>query len=241
MLKKISKILKNFGKTAFVQGTIGYIFYLYSIVVYKTSRWTIEGWPEDMAGDGSSFLFAFWHGRLMTGTFLFFNKKIKMNCYVLTSLHRDGRAIAAAMGHFGAKVIGGSSKRGGVGAALGIIKTLKQDSVLMAMAPDGRKPGYKMTKGLVSLAKESRRPIFLSSFSVKRGKIFKTWDRFLLPRPFNTGIVKVSGPIYIPADLDDEGIEAWRRELEHRLIELTAETDRRVGLKTDGFLQKEGN
>lgn len=101
----------------------------------------------------------------------------------------------------------------------------------MAMAPDGRKPGYKMTKGLVALASESGRPIVFTAFSVKRAKIFKTWDRFMLPLPFNKGVILNTEPIYVPAELDAEQTEVWRKKLEKRLLDLTRLADERAGRK----------
>lgn len=233
---KVTGMLKKIGKSAFVQELIGWFFYLYVLLVFKTSRWTIENRPLDLEEKGESYFYAFWHGRLLSGTFFYLDQRPKLKGYVLASLHRDGRSIAAAMGHFDITTVDGSSKKGGVGAVLNINRLLKEPT-LMAIAPDGRKPGYKMTKGLVSMAKESGRPVFLSAFSVRRGKVLRTWDKFLLPYPFNKGIVLFSEPIYVPADLNAEGVEEWRQKLEKRLLEITIEADERIGLKAKTGLQ----
>ena len=88
-----------------------------------------------------------------------------------------------------------------------------------------------MTDGVVQLASKARHQIVLSAFSVKRGKVLKTWDRFLVPYPFNKGVVVFSDPIDIPAGLDAAGVERWRADLEQRLIGVTREADRLAGLK----------
>ncbi|MBO4520839.1 MAG: lysophospholipid acyltransferase family protein [Alphaproteobacteria bacterium] len=225
------RILKKIGKSSFIQTILGKLICLYVRLVYKTSRWTIEGLRDEYIKGDLSYLIAFWHGRSISDIFFKMHESVEKKVSVLISLHRDGRIMASAMDGVGIETIDGSSKRGGAVAALDIIKTLKQKANVVAIAPDGRKPGYKMTDGLISLAKKSQKPIVLSAFSVKRGILLKTWDRFLVPFLFNKGIVMLSEPIYIPADLDQKGIEKWRQILEDRLIDLTHEADQRVGFK----------
>lgn len=225
-------MLKKIGKMAIVQELIGYLFYLYTRFVFHTTRWTAEGWPYSFDDEKRPFFMSFWHGRLMGATFAkFYFKPKKLQPYVLISLHRDGRAVAAAMRHYGIKTVDGSSKRNGTAAGLAIMRLMKEDA-LMAMAPDGRKPGYKMTKGLVALASESRCPIVFTAFSVKRAKIFKTWDKFMLPMPFNKGVILCSEPIEVPSDLNAEQTEVWREKLEKRLLDLTRAADERAGRGT---------
>ncbi|MBR1776992.1 MAG: DUF374 domain-containing protein [Alphaproteobacteria bacterium] len=239
MHKKI-RILKKIGTNGIVQTILGWLLYLYVLLVYKTSRWTIEGARDEYVKGDFSYLITFWHGRGISDIFLKMHEKVEKKVSVLISLHRDGRIMAAAMNGVGIETIDGSSKRGGAVAALDIIKALKQPANVIALAPDGRKPGYKMTEGLITLAKKSQRPIVLSAFSVKRGMLLKTWDRFLLPFFFNKGIVLLSEPIYIPSDLDQAGIDKWRQILEDRLIDLTQEADQRIGFKGRISLRMEG-
>lgn len=234
------KILKRIGKSAFVQTILGHLIFLYVFLVYKTSRWTIEGLRDEYISGDFSYLITFWHGRNLSDIFFKMHKKIQKKVSVLISLHRDGRIMASAMDGVGIETIDGSSTRGGAMAALEMIKMLKKPAHIVALAPDGRKPGYKMTDGLVVLAKKSQRPIVLSVFSVRRGIVLKTWDSFLLPFLFNKGIVMLSEPIWIPSDLTSEEVEKWRRILEDRLNELTLEADRRIGFKGQFSLDVEG-
>lgn len=233
------RILKKIGKSEVVQTILGYLICLYVHFVYLTSRWTIEGLREEYVSGDFSYLITFWHGRNLSDIFLVMHEKVQKKVSVLISLHRDGRIMASAMKGVGIETIDGSSKRGGMIAALEIIKTLKKNAQIVAIAPDGRKPAYKMTDGLIMLAKKSQRPIVLSAFSVKHGLLLKTWDKNLFPFLFNKGIVMLSEPIYIPSDLDQAGIEKWRKILEDKLIDLTEEADRRVGLRKRVSLRSE--
>lgn len=230
-MRKKFKIFKGIGNNAFVQTLAGRLVYLYVLFVYKTSRWTMVNLHDDYVNGDKSFLFAFWHGRALSDMFLMWHHKPRKKVSVLISLHRDGRIIASAMEWLGLETINGSSKRGGAMAALDIIRKLRRPANIVAIAPDGRKPGYVMTDGLVQLASKSRHQVVLSAFSVKRGKMMKTWDRYLLPFPFNKGVLVFSDPIDVPADLDKNGVEQWRADLEKRLIDITREADRLAGLK----------
>ncbi len=239
MRRKI-RIFKGIGKNAFVQTMIGRLLYLYVWLVYKTSRWSMDGLRDEYVSGDFSYFITFWHGRSFSDMFLVLDKDLQKKVSVLISLHRDGRIMASAMKGLGIQPINGSSKRGGAVAALEMIRTLNNPANVVALSPDGRKPGYKMTEGLIHLAKKSQKPIILSAYSVRRGKMLKTWDKFLFPFLFNKGIVLFSEPIYIPADLDRDGVEQWRRVLENRLIDLTEEADRRIGLKGRLPLRMEG-
>ncbi len=230
-MRKKFKIFKGIGNNAFVQTLMGRLIYLYVLFVYKTSRWTMVNVRDDYVKGDKSFLFAFWHGRTFSDMFLMWRYKPEKSVSVLTSLHRDGRIIASAMEWLGLETVNGSSKRGGAMAALDIVRRLRKPANIVAIAPDGRKPGYVMTDGVVQLASKARHQIVLSAFSVKRGKVLKTWDRFLVPYPFNKGVVVFSDPIDIPAGLDAAGVERWRADLEQRLIGVTREADRLAGLK----------
>lgn len=230
-------MIKKIGNSAFVQNFLGYLIYLYGMLVFKTTRWTFEGWPDEIEEKKESFLMLFWHGRFLTGGVVFAVKKPKLKCYVLSSLHRDGRILASLMERVNATAIDGSAKKGGVAAGLVIRKALKEPSIV-TITPDSRKPGYKMSRGPIVLARDSGRPIVPMAFSSKWGKRLKTWDRCFVPFPFSKGIVLVGEPIFIPAETDEEGIENWRIKIEEKLSELTLLADERTGFERDELLVK---
>jgi hypothetical protein len=51
-----------------------------------------------------------------------------------------------------------------------------------------------------------------------------------LPLPFSKGVFSWGDPIHIPRDLDDDGLEEKRLELEAALTKLTQESDAKLGL-----------
>lgn len=241
-------MIKWIGNTWIVQEFIGFLFFLYVWFVMLTSRVRVEPYPSELVEKKESFFMSFWHGRFIGAPFSYLKQHSKFDPYVLISKHRDGRAIASAMRWFKTKTIDGSRakknshsltrKQGGVGAAVAIVHLMKNENVLMAMTPDSRKPGYTMTKGLVSLSSETGNPIVLMSFSAKRCLFLKTWDKFLFPYPFNSIVVKHSAPIYVPSNLSSDQLEQWRKRLEKELLDLTTDCDKFVGLKKSPFYQR---
>ena len=53
---------------------------------------------------------------------------------------------------------------------------------------------------------------------VERGKTFeKTWDHFLMPKPFSRTVILFAPPIYVPKDADAELMEARHAEMQREL------------------------
>ena len=53
---------------------------------------------------------------------------------------------------------------------------------------------------------------------VERGKTFeKTWDHFLMPRPFSRTVILFAPPIYVPRDANAEVMEAKHADMQREL------------------------
>ncbi len=87
----------------------------------------------------------------------------------------------------------------------------------------------RASDGIVQLARLAGVPVLPLTVSVARRRVLRTWDRFLVPLPFSRGVFVWGEPIAVPRDADPAILEARRREIEDRLIALTADADRRCG------------
>jgi hypothetical protein len=68
------------------------------------------------------------------------------------------------------------------------------------------------------LARRTGAPIVVFHIGVEHGKTFeKTWDHFLLPKPFTKTIMIFSTPIEVPPDADAEVLEAKHAEMQKEL------------------------
>ena len=71
--------------------------------------------------------------------------------------------------------------------------------------------------GIIKLAQASGRPIYPSAIATSRRHVLDNWDRTTINLPFGRGAGVASEPVSVPADADDDALEAARRTLEERL------------------------
>lgn len=209
-----------------VQHLLGWLISLYIRLVFRLTRWTYLGDAEVVAdaAAGRPFIVCFWHGRMILMPKFW---RFTMPMYLLGSLHRDGQLILRTLRRFGVQSISGSSSKQGVRALRAMTRVLAEGGAV-CIAPDGpRGPRMRVSPGIIALARLSGAPIVPITFSVERGKVLGSWDRFLLALPFGRGVF-IAGPhLSVPRDADDQAMESARLELERRLNAITLEADRR--------------
>jgi hypothetical protein len=179
--------------------------------------------PREFWSKGSSFIGTFWHGRLLMMPIIYKGKKLG----ILVSPHRDGILLKNILKRFGFNLIEGTiSITQTAFSAFRQMVRLQKSGWDIGFPPDGpRGPGGQAKIGIIELAKRTRRPILPLAFSASKKKVFKTWDRFLLPYPFSKGVFIWGEPIYIDKDGDQDYLEEKRQLLENRLNELTEQAD----------------
>ncbi len=131
-------------------------------------------------GDGRPRLYAFWHAQMIPAMVAHTGSGIA----VLISAHRDGELIARVAARFGIAAIRGSTSRGGAGALRAIERALA-DGQSVAITPDGpRGPAEVFQPGTLIAAQRVAVPVVLGAIVPTRAWRLKTWDRFIVPKPF---------------------------------------------------------
>lgn len=144
----------------------------------------------------------------------------------LVSASRDGGMAARAMRSFGIECVRGSSSRGGFAALKHMMRLLKQ-GLDVAITPDGpRGPRYTVQGGVATTAKMTGAPIVPMIWQAKRRKELNSWDKFIVPYPFNRFHVVFGEPIIVPRDCPAVAIEEYSEQLRLQLVALTEEADR---------------
>lgn len=205
---------------------------LYIRFVHATSRWTVQGGEHPAAywNSGRPFVLAFWHGRLLMMPQAW-RRSAPMR--MLISQHRDGELIARAMDPFGIGTVRGSAAKdgkdkGGRAALRAMLKFLK-DGDHVGFTPDGpRGPRMRASPGIIAAARLAKVPIIPLTYAVARCRVINSWDRFILPWPFNRGIFLWGEPIDVHSD-DTETLEQAALRVETAMNALCAEADRRCG------------
>jgi lysophospholipid acyltransferase (LPLAT)-like uncharacterized protein len=187
-----------------------------------TLRLTIdrEDECERLIREHNGAIFVTWHGRTMIPIHHWY--RTRRPYHVLVSLSRDGDFLSELFRVFGMKVIRGSTGRRGVMATRAALAALDSGSVL-GFTPDGpRGPSGVAQPGAVYFAQRSGRPIIPAGISAYPRWFTRSWDRFLIPRPFARARWVYGDPIFVGPNDDLE--EACRRVTEAiRDLELRAE------------------
>jgi len=156
-------------------------------------------------------IYCFWHRCVFPAAYLFRNYRIR----VLTSRSYDGEYIARIIERLGFRAVRGSSSRGAVQSLRELQRELER-AEFVAFTIDGpRGPRYIAKPGPIHLARITGAPIFSFYVAVERAWILKTWDAFILPKPFSRVHCYVRAPIGVSADTDPEqALALMQQELE---------------------------
>lgn len=196
--------------------------------VIKLLSWTIRiemvnGHIHDnYLKKGTPSIFAFWHGRLLMMSTGYRGKEVA----IPISRHQDGEFISRTVKYFGFRSIRGSTTRGGFSAMREMLKASEQGYDI-AITPDGpRGPRYQVQNGIIDLARRTGMTIIPVTFNASRKKVFRSWDRFVLPYPFSRGVYIFGEPLLVPHQVSKGAFEQTRLLLERRLREITDRGDR---------------
>ena len=161
-----------------------YILQLIVRFIYLTNK-KVYHYPSSYNPENENFIVAMWHGDLLMQPLNYRHFKPNGDIKVIVSEHRDGETIRKVVDHLGVGALSGSSTRGGAKALLGAIKALK-NNIDVAITPDGPKgPIYSIADGIVVIAKKTKSKILpFSSIPTSYWQL-KSWDKFIVPKPFS--------------------------------------------------------
>lgn len=129
---------------------------------------------------GQPIVFTLWHGELLP--LLYQHREEGVS--VLISEHSDGELIARIAMRLGFRTVRGSTSRGAARALLGLAREV-MDGHDLAITPDGpRGPAKSVAPGSIVVAQRASAPMIGAAVSAARAWRLKSWDRFMIPRPF---------------------------------------------------------
>ena len=135
-----------------------------------------------------------WHGRLL---FPSWYMRLHTTLHIISSRHPDSEMLAHILRHWGYSLIRGSTNKDGIN----VIKNMKKifnNGGMIAVTNDGPKGPPKIAKsGSVGLAIKNNVKIFTVTGSATKYWQMKSWDQFMLPKPFGKIQIIVSTPIEI--------------------------------------------
>ena len=192
-------------------------------ILGRTWRYTTlrQEHAESLRAEGKPIIYALWHGRMLPLVYKYRNRHV----HALVSQHRDGELASRTAIRLGYGTVRGSSTRGGVKGSQDLLSKLKAGFDVVIM-PDGpRGPARKAHIGALRLAQISGCPIVPVTAGASRHSTLKSWDGFIIPKPFSRCIVTFGNPLRVPSKASPDLLEEKRIELEHNLNTMTYEAD----------------
>lgn len=141
----------------------------------------------------------------------------------MASDSKDGQFITEILERSGYKVARGSSTHGGVKAMMTMARLMKKENMAGIITVDGPKgPPHKFKHGILAISRMTNSVIIPIRAKHESAFLFKkSWDHFLLPKPFSKISIKVGEPYRVVSKKRDvEHFKAEAEELERRLNEL---------------------
>ena len=171
-------------------------------------------------------IFAFWHSRILLISY----RHKKLGASILVSDSADGEIVARVIERQGQTAIRGSTGKGGLRALIRQSNDMRLNRRPGVVTPDGPQgPRHKVQQGVILLAQKTKVPILPMACSSKRRKVFRSWDRFILPFPWSEGVITYGRPVHVPADATPDDLDECTKALEDELNRVTSKADHFFG------------
>ncbi|MGC2401365.1 MAG: lysophospholipid acyltransferase family protein [Acidobacteriaceae bacterium] len=159
-------------------------------------------------------VWCFWH-RCLIPCACYFHGKFQLA--VLISNSFDGELIARTIERLGFLTARGSSTRSGGSGLWSLAKAVNRGNGAVFTADGPRGPVYKVKPGAIKLAQLTGYSIGIFYAHPQKAWQLRSWDRFLIPRPFSRVAISWGRPVEVPQTDDPTMMEAKRLEVEAAL------------------------
>lgn len=215
------------GRMAFKERVRGFLISTVGRFVYRlwmrSLRIKVKGEEHYrlLRENNTPVILVIWHGRIFIAPFFFRHR----NIMPLVSPSGDGEIVVRLASGWGYRFLRGSGSHSLHKAWATLLRTLEEGGELIII-PDGPKgPNRIMKQGALKLSQASGAAVVPFSFSCPRRKFLRSWDSFLLPRPFQRVVAVYGKPMTVSSGLDKDAFERERARMEQSLTALDERAD----------------
>lgn len=166
------------------------------------------------------FIGALWHNRLLIFPLVLRRFFPDRHGAALISASRDGDLLSDAIHRFDYDVVRGSSSKLGASALLQLGEELNAGRDVV-ITPDGpRGPAYELGPGIVFLAQKTGAQVLPMNMEYSSCWRVKSWDRFIIPKPFCKVRVIIGQPLRMRPASSDQEFENERTRLQNSMLSL---------------------
>jgi lysophospholipid acyltransferase (LPLAT)-like uncharacterized protein len=199
---------------------ISWTGYLAIGLIGPTLRFSIS-WEEEPDPPDAVFerpvIYSFWHRAVFPAAWMW----RKQGIAVMVSRSFDGEYIARIIERFGFVAVRGSSSRGGAEALRGMREQLEKGAAVAFTIDGPRGPKYVAKPGPVWLARATGFPMAAFYVALSDRWVLKTWDGFMIPKPFSKVLARASSKMRVPADADNAQMSDFQAQLQAALDRVT--------------------
>jgi lysophospholipid acyltransferase (LPLAT)-like uncharacterized protein len=209
-----AKEIKYFLINTLLSSLIYHVLNLYT----KTLRVRYEGSGKVLKHleNGGKMIVPSWHQRFFIGFFL--PKIFKLSPCIMISKSRDGDFISKVVQRIGWIPARGSSSRGGKDALRAMVKGVNENKIGGHIVDGPTGPPCIIKPGLISLARSTDAVICPIFVAYEKAWTAKSWDRFMVPKPFSRVLLRFGAILPVPKISSDDQFESFRRQVEEYMI-----------------------
>ena len=166
-------------------------------ILFKLNKIEVKGEENliNLIDSGRPVMVCVWHGRLVFPSWYLRLKTT--NVHAIASRHTDAEIMARILQRWGYGLIRGSTRKGGKAVVQEMAEIFKRTGIV-AVTNDGPKGPPRIAKaGSTGLALKYNVQIITITGSATKYWQLKSWDRFMLPKPFGKIQLIVSPPLEI--------------------------------------------
>jgi lysophospholipid acyltransferase (LPLAT)-like uncharacterized protein len=145
----------------------------------------------------------------------------------LISPSMDGEIAAMVMQSWGARIIRGSSTRTGARSLQQLYRIITREKVSTVNTPDGPQgPVHAFKPGAIMLSRMTSAPIIPLAYAADRSWQLRTWDKFLIPKPFANVLLLIGEPQEIKTGSKFADLQSRQEEMEEVMGALIVQAEK---------------
>ena len=218
-------MLSRQNKKKLVKSVAPYLVRALLNIIWSTCRVVkIQGEQhlESLIKSNKPFIPVYWHQNHVYGAYLMLKlKKRGVNIGFLISPSADGDMSAKIAQSWGTVAIRGSSTRTGAKALRDLYLAITKDNISPVNTSDGPTgPIHVFKPGAIMLAQLTQSKLVPVSYTASKYWQLKSWDKFIIPKPFSKIVITIGKPVEVDKTLSAEELNATCKLMQSLLMKL---------------------
>ena len=219
------KILTRKNKKKFAKTIAPYLIRALLNIIWRTCK-VVKIQNEDildsLVSSNKPFIPVYWHQNHVYGSYLMLKlKKRGVNIGFLISPSADGDMSAKVAESWGTVAIRGSSTRTGAKALRDLYLSMTKDKISPVNTSDGPTgPIHVFKPGAIMLAQLTKSELVPISFAASAYWQLKSWDKFIIPKPFSKIAISIGKPVTINTTLSADELDHTCKLMQSILMKL---------------------